>query len=172
MTDWAWAPGILLAGLAVVTVAVGLLGLYPQVNDRTPRIAFTGALFTGIAGVAGLSLVVSLGIALVAEVGLGMSAPRPIGVFVMVALVMASGFALGFLLFGVGTRRTDTVPRTVSHLLVLGGVLLLAPVLLKIRGFVSPVTTPPWVLFPILGTVALVTLVVGYVLSSGGLQSA
>jgi len=132
-------------------------------------VAFTGALLAGIAGIAALSLIGSIGIVLVAELALSMSVPRPTDVFVVVALVMASGFSLGFLLFGVGARRTDTIPRTVSHLLVLGGGLLLAPVLVELLGFVYPVTTPPWVLFPILGLVALDTLAIGYVLSSGGL---
>jgi hypothetical protein len=172
VTGWAWATGIVLAGLAVVAVAVGLLGLYPQVNERAPRVAFAGALFAVITGITALSLIVTLGVALVAEIGLGMNVPRPTAVFIVVALVMANGFALGFLLFGVGTRRTDTVPRNVSHLLVVGGVLLLAPVLVETLGFVYPVTTPPWVLFPILGLVALDSLIVGYILSPRGLQSA
>jgi hypothetical protein len=170
VTDWAWASGIVLAGGAVIAAAVGLLGLYPPVTERTPRVALTGGLFAGIAGIAALSLVASIGIVLVAELALRMSLSRPTGVFVVVALVMATGFALGFLLFGVGARRTDTIPRTVSHLLVLGGVSLLAPVLVELLGLVYPVTTPPWVLFPILGGVALDTLVIGSVLSSGGTQ--
>ena len=168
VTDWAWASGIILAGGAVMAVAVGLLGFYPQVTERTPRVALIGALFAGIAGTAALGLITSLGITLVAELGLGMSLPRPTGVFVVVALVMAGGFTLGFLLFGVGTRKMDTVPCIVSHLLVLGGVLLLAPVLVELLGLIYPVTTPPWALFPVLGVVALDTLVIGYVLSSGG----
>lgn len=169
VTDWAWVSGIVLAGGAVMAVAVGLLGFYPPVTERTPRVALTGAFFAGLVGTAALGLITSLGITLFAELGLGMILPRPTGVFVVGALVMASGFALGFLLFGVGTRRTDTVPLTVSHLLVLGGVLLLAPVLVELLGLVYPITTPPWVLFPILGGVALDTLVIGYVLSPGGM---
>jgi hypothetical protein len=169
VTDWAWASGIVLAGGAVIAAAVGLLGFYPLVTEHAPRVAFTGALLAGIAGIAALSLIGSIGIVLVAELALSMSVPRPTDVFVVVALVMASGFSLGFLLFGVGARGTDTIPRTGSHLLVLGGGLLLAPVLVELLGFVYPVTTPPWVLFPILGLVALDTLAIGYILSSGGL---
>ena len=167
VTDWAWASGILLVGLAVVAVAVGLFGLYPQINERASRVAFTGAIFAGIAGIAALSLIAVLGIVLVAEIGLSMSISKPMDFFVMVALSMAGGFSLGFLLFGVAARRSDGLSRSVGQLLVVGGLLLLAPVIVEILGLVYSVTTPPWVLFPILGVVALDTLTVGYVLSGG-----
>lgn len=164
-TDWFWASGILLIGLAVVAVAVGLFGLYPQVSDRDPRLAVTGAVFAAIAGIAG-SLVAMMGFAIGAEVALGMNSPKPTAIFGIVALLMAGGFSLGFLMFGIVGWRTGILSRTVGNLLLVGGVLLLVPVVVELLGLVSEIETPPWVFFPVIGLVAIDALAVGYTLRS------
>lgn len=165
-TDWAWASGILLIGFAVIAVAVGLLGLYPQAHERVPRIAHAGALFAGIAAVAALSLIVGIGIVLLIEVGSGTTVPQPMRVFATLALSMTSGFALGFLSFGFAVKRTATISRHVGHLLVGGGSLLLLLTFVKILGVVYSINTPPWMLFPTVGVVTIDTLVIGYLLST------
>lgn len=166
LTDWAWASGLLLVGFAVMALAIGLLGLYPQTSEPAPGAASGGAIFAGIAGTAALSLFATTGVVLVGELGLGTSLPRPTGVFVAVALAMAGGSSLGLLSFGFAVRRTTT-SRTVGHLLAGGGLLLLLPVAVESLGLVSDVTTPPWVLFPVIGLVAIDMLVIGYTLRQG-----
>lgn len=165
VTDWAWASGILLIGFAIIAVVVGLFGLYRQTSKRTPRVAVTGALFAGIAASAALGLIAGLCIVLVAELGLRLSVPRPTGMLVMIALTMAGGFSLAFLLFGIAARKAANIPRHTGLLLVGGGVLLLLPVIVETLGLVYSVGTPPWLLFPILGVLAIDMLVIGYRLS-------
>jgi uncharacterized membrane protein len=165
-TDWFWASGILLIGLAVVAVAVGLFGLYPQASDRDSRLAVTGAVFAAIAGIAALSLVAMLGLAIAAEVALGVDSAEPIAIFGIVALLMAGGFSLGFLMFGIAGWRTGIPSRTVGKLLLVGGVLLLVPVVIEVLGLVFEIGTPLWVFFPVLGLVAIDALAVGYTLRS------
>lgn len=106
LTDWSWASGLVLVGLAVVPVSVGWLGLYPQVNDRTPRLALTGAGAAMVAGIAGFGLIVLVGIAVVSEVVVGLTVSEPTSVFAVLGLSMGSGFSLELLLFGVATWQT------------------------------------------------------------------
>lgn len=172
LTDWAWASGILLIGFAVMGVAVGLFGLYPQTNERAPRLAFTGAIFAGIAAIAALIVIVSTGIILLFGLGMGTNFPMPVEIFLVVALSMSGGFSLGFLLFGIAIWKISTISSRVGHLLVGGGLLLLLPVVVESLGLVSNVSTPPWLLFPILGAVAIDILAIGYLLPQGAKEEA
>lgn len=170
LTDLARASGILLIGFAVIAVAVGLLGVYPPAYERVPRVAHTGALFAGVAAFAASSLIVGIGVVLLAEVGSGTNVPRLTGVFVVIALSMTGGFALGFLLFGFAVKHITTIPRSVGHLLVGGGSLLLLSAVVETLGSMYSVNTPPWTFFSILGVVAIDMLVIGYLLSKGAAQ--
>lgn len=161
LTDWSWAWGIVLIGLAVVTVSVGLLGLYPQVKDRTPRLALAGAGAATLAGAAALGLIALVGIAVGSEFAVGLTVSEPTSVFALLGLSTAGGFSLGLLLFGVATWQTAAPSRTVGGLLIAGGVALLAPVVVELLGPAFGVNTPPWLLFPVIGGVALDTAAIG-----------
>lgn len=162
LTERSWVAGLVLVGLAVPTASVGLLGLYPRVNDRAPRSALAGAGAAAVAGVAALGLLALVGAALGSEAAVGRSVSRD--AFALLGLSMAGGFALGFLLFGVATWRTDTPSRTVGGLLTAGGVALLVPVVVELLGPALGVSTPPWLLFPVIGGIAVDSALVGYVL--------
>jgi len=169
VTEWAWVSGIVLVGLAVLSVAAGLLGLYPRVTDDAPHLAILGFLSAGVAGVAALGLLAMGVLALVGEGAFGMDLGKPVGIFVAVTLSMASGFSLGFLSIGAAGRRSDTISRTSSRLLLLGGALLLVPIAGEVlrRGFGVEVGIPPGVFLPVIGLVTLVALALGYSLRTG-----
>ena len=162
LTDWSWASGLVLIGLAVVTVSVGLLGLYPRVNDRTPRLALAGVGATTVAGVAALGLIALVGVAVGGEFVAMPSIAEPMSVFTLLGLSMASGSSLGLLLFGIATWQTEVPSRTVGGLLMAGGLSLLFPVVVELLCLTFGVNTPPWLLFPVIGGIALDTMVIGY----------
>lgn len=164
VTEWAWVSGIVLVGLAVLSVAAGLLGLYPRVTDDAPHLAILGMLSAVVAGVAALGLLVMGVIALVGEGAFGVDLGKPVGIFVAVTLAMASGFSVGFLSIGAAGRRSDAISRTSSQLLLLGGALLLVPIAGEFlrRGFGVVVGIPSWVFLPVLGLVTFDALAIGY----------
>lgn len=166
LTDWSWAAGLVLIGLAVTTISVGLIGLYPRVNDRVPGVALAGVGAAAVAGVAALGLIALVGFALVGEVVLGTTVSEPMGVFAVLSLSMAGGFSLGLLLFGVASWRTGTPSMTVGALLFAGGIALLAPVVIELIGLRFGMDTPAWLLFPVIGAIALDALAIGYSLRS------
>lgn len=161
LTDRSWATGLVLVGLAVVTVTVGLFGLYPRVNDRAPWLALAGAGAAAVAGVAALVLIALAAIALVAGIA-RLPVPEPMGAFAALGLSMAGGLSLGLLLFGGASWRTAIPSRAVGGLLIAGGAALLAPVAVELLGPAFGVATPAWLLFGAIGAVALDTLAVGY----------
>lgn len=168
VTDWSWVSGLVLIALAVVSVAVGLFGLYPRVNDRTPRLALAGVGAASVAGVAALGLIVLAGIAVGNKTDLGLTVGNPMRVFVLVGLLMAGGFSLGLLLFGVAIWQTEGAARTVGGLLIFGGGALLAPVAVELLGLPFGVNAPPWLVFPVIVGLALDTVAVGYSLRGRG----
>lgn len=168
LTEWSWLAGIVLAGLAVVATAVGLLGLYPRADGRSPKLAMAGAVSAAVAGTAGSILLALSGLTVTAitlpdfEFSVGM---RP---FAIIALAMAGGYALGFLSFGIAGRRGDDLSGRTSQLLAGGGALLLVPVVGGLLQLGFGIGQPPWLLFPILGLVAIDTVAVGVSLRSQG----
>lgn len=89
---------------------VALLGLYPQLIDRSPRLAQAGAVPTVLGAVGWLVI----GASSLAE-SLGVTAPPWLGIagpFVILGVV------LGYLVFGVAGLRTDVVSRTTALVLV------------------------------------------------------
>lgn len=166
VTDWAWVSGIVLVGVAVIAVAVGLFGLYPTISERAPHLATVGVLSATVAGTAALGLIAMGGIALVGEGALGMDLGKPIGVFAVVTLSTAGGFSLGFLSFGTAGWRTDVLPGPTSQLLLLGGTVLLVPIVGETlrRGFGIETGIPPWIFLPALGLVTFDTMALGYYL--------
>jgi hypothetical protein len=167
-TKWSWVSGIVLIALAVVSVAVGLIGLYPRVNDQTPKLALAGVGAAMVAGVAALGLVVLTGVAVGNEVDFGMIVATPMRVFMLVGLLMAGGFSLSLLLFGAAIWHSESSSRTVGGLLIVGGGALLAPVAVELLGLLFKVNVPPWLLFPVIVALALDTVAVGYSLRIQG----
>lgn len=162
VTDWSWVSGLVLVGLAVMAVAAGLLGLYPQVHNRARWLTLTGAVCAVIAGAAGFSLIVMGSTALLAEGALGVEISNPKGLFKLIAFSMAGGFSLGFLSFGAVSWRANVPSRVVGKLLVVGGAVLFVPVVSEFLRFAFGIGLPPWVLFPALALISIDTLLVGY----------
>lgn len=161
-TDRAWAVGLVLVGVAVVAATLGLLGLYPRINDTAPVLAKTGALFSVIGGTTALAILAGVAIILAAGVVVGPNLQLLKGAFMTLALMMAGGFSLGFSSFGLGSLRTGVLSRTVGRLLVIGGVVLLVPVVGHLLRLGFGTGLPPWVAFLMLGLGAIITLSVGY----------
>ena len=169
VTEWSWVSGLVLVGSSVVAIGVGLLGTFPQVRDQAPWLARIGALCATVAGVAAVGLILLVGTAVTAAVTLGVPLPKPMGVFQVLALAMAGGLALGFVLLGVARVRTGGTSDIPGSLLVTGGVVLLVPVLGELLRMGVGIGTPPWILFGALGVLALDSLAVGYSLRSASL---
>lgn len=160
-TELAWLSGIVLAGLAVVSVGVGLLGLYPGGRDHAPRLALAGTIGAAASGIAGLILLASSGLTFATHALSSVEFAVGMRTFAALALTMAGGYAAGFLLLGLAVLRSDYPPGRTGHLLAGGGVLLLVPVVGELLRLWIGIGPPPWILFPVLGSVAIATVAVG-----------
>lgn len=167
-TDRAWVSGLLLVGLGVVAVVCGLLGLYPRAKARSPRLATVGVVGAGIAALSALALLAMVGIAVVGVGAMGMALGTPMGVFSAIALSMAIGFSAGFLSFGTQLSRSDGPSRVAGWLLLVGGGLLLVPIVAGVARFAVGIGPPPWLLLPVIGLVSFDTLAIGLTLRSEG----
>lgn len=159
--DWSWLVGIALVGLAVVMAALGLLGLHPRASVDSQKLAVAGAAFAATAGIAGL---VALALAGLTGAAIHLSAVKfPVGkqAFVGLSLTMATGYALGFLSYGIGILRSSSSSGRAGRLLTAGGLLLLLPVVAGVLQLSHWIVMPAWVVFPILGLVAVDTVAVG-----------
>lgn len=166
LTEWSWLAGIALVGLAVVATAVGLLGLYPRGSTRSPGLARLGVLSAIVAGAAGLTVLGSSVVTAGAVVLPGAEFSVGTRAFAILALTMAGGYALGFLSFGVVDLRSDDPLGRTGQLLAIGGLLLSVPVVGGLAQLGFGVRLPAWVLFPVLGLVAIDTVAVGIALRS------
>jgi hypothetical protein len=107
-TPGAVNPVLFISG--TVAAIVGMLGLYPELADWTPRLARVSAGLVAVAGVAiGVILVWFVTVTL-------LNRPDPPGALLILSLLVA---ALGFILFGIAAVRTD-VPSRTDGVLVLG----------------------------------------------------
>lgn len=165
--EWAWLAGIVLVGLGVLAVALGLLGLYSRTKDRSPRLATAGAVTAVVAGTAGLVLLTLSGLTAGAMVLSSIEFTVGMQSFAAIAITMAGGYALGFLSFGILALRSDAPSDRTGLLLTGGGVLMLVPVIGALLQLGFGVDQPPWLLFPVLGLVAIDTVAVGISLRSG-----
>lgn len=168
VTSWAWVSGLWLVGLGVLAVAVGLFGLYPTLSSQESRLASLGVLGGVVAGVAALGLIVMAGMALIGQGALGMDLGKPIGIFAVVTLSMAGGFALGTISSGTAGLRSGALSRSTSLLLLVGGASLLVPIVGEVlrRGMGVETGIPSWIFLPVLGLLILASLVIGYLLRS------
>lgn len=130
---------------------IGLFGLYPQVANRSPRLARGGVWLAAFAGVAILASIIG-------KYATGQ--PEPPGLLKALPLVYLIGTPLSFLLFGVASWRTRTPSRTVG-LLLLG---VVAAFILLVAGIFSEI-----ILLARLSALVFVVamLATGYVLHTG-----
>lgn len=97
---------------------VALLGLYPRLADRSPKLARVGAVFTAL-GAVGWFVSGIIGSSRGLAAHLGFDPPAWLGVF---GLLIMLGFLVGFPSFGIACLRTEAYPRIV-------GLILLAPII-------------------------------------------
>jgi hypothetical protein len=156
VTELAPRPAVDVFGPAGwVAAFVGLLGLYPAVGDRSPKLARAGALLAVIGLVGGtVTAVANLG-QLVGAI------PEPPAWFAALNLLLVLGIVPGFLAFAVAVLRTGADSRTV-------GILLLAPAVLFVVNIVRVALlgprAPTGAPFVLGGGQALVLLAIGYAL--------
>lgn len=103
------AAGLVLNMAGFVVALVGVLGFYPGLADRTPRVAHLG-LAVVAAGIAGIAVLAVWAVAM-----LTVSAPEPSPVVALLSLFL---MLAGLCLFGLGVLRTDAYPRPAGVLLL------------------------------------------------------
>lgn len=141
---------------ALVAAAVGLLGFYPLLTDRLPRLSLAGAAVVTVAGIAALALfIVTVMNGLLA----GLQLP-----FLPVYFLTLVTTILGFVLFGVATLWTNDPSRTV-------GLFLLGPpaVNLVMIG-TAPMNPPQWSTFLISTMWSGAVLAIGLALRTSSTQ--
>ena len=144
-------PRSVFAGAGFTLAFLGLLGLYPGLADRSPRLARAGAVFAVLGA---LGFTVTFVIA-TAEFG-GIAPPAWIGPLQILNII---GLLLGFSVFGVGILRTD------MHANLLGGFLLVPAVVFAVnlvRVVILGAWTPSWAPFVLGSLQALAMLSIGY----------
>lgn len=98
---------------------LGLLGLYPTVAERSPRLAGVGAI-TAFLGLVAFSVFTVTNLAEL----LGLASGDPPG-WTAFTVMAASGFIVGYLAVGIVVLRSGVYSRTVGLLLVLPGVIII-----------------------------------------------
>lgn len=108
----------LVSGLTAAMV--GLVGLYPDLSDRTPNLATSGL------GSVGLTVAGMVVLATMALLSLALPALNLFGTAVVPLVALPTGLLLvaAFLLFGVAVLRTTAFPRAVGGLLLAEVVLM------------------------------------------------
>lgn len=137
-----------IGGMGLLAASVGIVGLYPRVSETAPRLSLAGVIAVVLAGVGALIVIAWP----VVSVATGGSADPPIwySVGLLDALVLN---AVGFLLFAIGTLRTNVFTQTIGALLLVPPVMW---VLLFIVGGMTSVN-PDVFVYPIMSA-ALLTL--------------
>lgn len=110
-------------GLALLSPIVGLLGLYSRVKDAAPRVAKTGIASLGLSVPFVLAIWVEFfGSALYLGRFPRVPEESPAwGVLALVVVFLALSF--GFILLGIATQRSPSIPKPVGLLLVVPGLL-------------------------------------------------
>lgn len=108
-------------GLGLLVTVVGLVGLYPRLRDEAPRLSFAGLVTAVVAAVGNIALLGWLALATLTRAGYP-AIPEESPAWTVVALIVVFvTMALGFLLFGAASLRTDIFSRPVGWLLVVPG---------------------------------------------------
>jgi hypothetical protein len=122
-----WVPAHLVLWVSGILILLGLVGLYTRQAEKTGWLALVSFVlaFIGIAVGGGLLSIVSIIIPFIATEApaLIVQAMTPPA---FVLPVIALGFGLGFILFGVVTMRAGVLPRWAGLLLIIGAILQMA----------------------------------------------
>lgn len=158
-TDIAPRPAVDVVGPGGWVLAfVGLLGLYPELADRTAWVSRAGAAFTAV-GVCGATVT-----ALVNFGQLTGLTGQPPAWFAALTLLMLVGIVPGFLTFAIAVLRTDVQSRSL-------GLLLLVPAIIFVVNIVRVTTfgprAPTGAPFVLGSGQALAFLAIGVVLRTG-----
>lgn len=153
-------------GIGILVAMLGLLGLYPRLSDGAPRLSLAGVVVTVIGAVCTLALLGWLASATLLRAGYP-AIPEEAPAWTVAALfIVFVTLALGFLLFGAASLRTDVLSQTVSRLLVVPGLawigLVVANAILPAGQYLGLLAYVP---------VSLALLTIGYLLSSGAVQT-
>lgn len=135
---------------------VGLLGLYPALTDRSPKLARAGAGFA-VVGIVGWL------VSIILRADLLGSEPEALGAVQAIAILI--GMILAFLVFAIAVLRTDVHTRTV-------GLVLLGPFLVNLVNFgiISAGYASPEGRFVTSGLWALSYLAIGIALRNEGIE--
>lgn len=124
---------VLFVAPSLVAATVGLLGFYPLLTDRTPRLALASAAVVTVAGIAATVLFV---VVVLNQVLAGLEFP-----FLPVYFLTLLSAILGFVLTGVASLRAQAPSRRVG-LLVLG-----PPTVNVLMVATAPMNPPQWSTF-------------------------
>jgi hypothetical protein len=149
-----------LAAGALLTTFVGLLGMYPRLDDSAPRLALVGVL---AAAVALVSVTTLLAYVVGSALLLGTPMQGEIGIAPVLFLLGLVTAGLSFLTFGVASVRTRVPSRTVGMLLLIPAVAWPGYMAVD-RLLPGDIRFLPLVVFAV---VALVLLAIGYLLRTG-----
>jgi hypothetical protein len=148
-TPGAVNPVLYISGL--VAGIVGLLGLYPGLAGRTPRLARVSAGLVALAGV-GISVLLVWFITVTL-----LNQPDPPGVLLILSILVA---ALGIIMLGIASVRTGVPSRAVGLLVLAIPATLVGGLLLVYVGYGGD--SPDWT-SPAIGIVmAVLLLAIGY----------
>ena len=145
------APRNVFAGIGFALAFLGLLGLYPQTAEQSPRLARAGAVFAAL-GAVGFTLTFVL--VLVEFVGID-----PPAWVAAVQLLNIVGLVPGFFVFGVVSLRTDARSRRLGLLLLVPAIVFTVNI---VRVAVLGSWTPAWAPFLLGSLQALAMLAIGY----------
>lgn len=141
---------------ALVAASVGLLGFYPVLTERVPRLALASAAVVTAAGAAAIALFV-----VVTANGLIAGIQLP---FLPIYFLTLLATILGFVLVGLGSLWTSVPSRTIG-LLVLG-----PPAVNIIMIVTAPMNPPQWSTFLISAMWSGAVLAIGVALRSSSAQ--
>lgn len=143
-----------LAGL--VGAIVGLLGFYPRLTDKSPRLALASVLAVAVAGILFSGVLVWLLGTTLLTGGPQDTAPSWVGVLAPLAIVM---IASGFVSTSIASLRTDVPSRTI-------GLLLMVPVaswiVILVVSVLANFTAPYSLDFFANGAISISWLAIGY----------
>lgn len=108
-------------GIGILVTTVGLLGLYPRVRDHAPRLSLAGVVVTVVGVVTVLAVLGWLGGTTLVKAGYP-AIPEEAPAWTLVAFFTAFfTIAVGFLLLGVASLRSNDLSPTIGYLLVVPG---------------------------------------------------
>ena len=152
-------------GIGLLIATLGLFALYPRLRDGATRLSLVGLVPVVVAAATNLALLGWLAGATLTRAGYP-AIPEESPAWTVAALIIVFvTIALGFLLFGAASLRTDVFSRTVSWLLVVPGLgwvaLIVGNAALPSGQYLGLVYVP----------ISLALLAVGYCLRNGSART-